>query len=233
MSISQSLFISPLIGISMHKLGTRTSLLIGAFLVSLSMIGASFATEVAHLFLSQGVCFGWGLGFLYIPASTILPQWFDKKRSLSVGMSSSGAGFGGLLYNLAAGAAIEAFGWRWTYRVLGICTAAVNVVCAILLRDRNKSVKPSKMGFYPAEYGHISVTLIILWGIFTELGYIVLLYSLPNYAQSIGLSAQQGSIVGAILNVGLGVGRPIIGFLSDRFGRIDTATGRSLAPATS
>lgn len=196
------------------------------------MLGASFSSEVYQLFLSQGVCFGWGLGFLYIPASTILPQWFDKKRSLSMGAAASGAGFGGIIYNLVAGAAIEALGWRWTYRILAICTAAVNFTCSMLLKDRNKAVRPRKQGFDLREYGHISVVLLILWGIFTELGYIVLLYSLPNYAATIGLSAHQGSVVGAVLNVGLGVGRPIIGFISDRLGRIDTATGISSGSCT-
>lgn len=36
------------------------------------------------------------------------------------------------------------------------------------------------------------------------LGYIVLLFSLPNYARSIGLSAHQGSVIGAVLNLGQG-----------------------------
>jgi hypothetical protein len=36
------------------------------------------------------------------------------------------------------------------------------------------------------------------------LGYVVLLFSLPNYARSVGLTAQQGSVIGAILNLGQG-----------------------------
>ena len=55
------------------------------------------------------------------------------------------------------------------------------------------------------------------------LGYIVLLFSLPNYANSIGLTAHQGSIVGAILNLGQGLGRPPIGYFSDSLGRINMA----------
>lgn len=55
------------------------------------------------------------------------------------------------------------------------------------------------------------------------LGYIVLLFSLPNYANSIGLTAHQGSIVGAILNLGQGLGRPPVGYFSDSFGRINMA----------
>lgn len=227
MSISQSLFIAPLVGIANDKLGTRTSLLIGMVLLSSSMLAASFATEIWHLFLSWGACFGYGLGFLYIPASTVLPQWFSQKRSLAVGIASSGAGFGGLVYNLVTGAAIEHLGIRWAYRVLAICCAVVNTTCAILLKDRNRYIQPRKQTFNVREYGHISVILVIFWGIFTELGYIVLLYSLPSYAQSIGLTAHQGSVVGAMLNLGLAVGRPAIGFLSDAFGRLNVATGKS------
>lgn len=55
------------------------------------------------------------------------------------------------------------------------------------------------------------------------LGYIVLLFSLPNYANSIGLTAQQGAIIGAVLNLGQGLGRPPIGYFSDSLGRINMA----------
>lgn len=226
MSISQSLFISPVVGLCNDKLGTRISLLIGTMFVSLSMFTASYATQIWHLFLSQGVCFGWGLGFLYITAAPVLGQWFSKKRSLAVGIASSGAGFGGLAFNLAAGAGVESLGVRWTYRLLALCTLVVNLVCSILLKDRNKFIHRARQTtFNIREFGHISVVLIILWGWFTELGYIVLLYSLPNYARSIGLSAHQGAVVGAVLNLGLAFGRPVVGFLSDRLGRIDVATG--------
>jgi len=55
------------------------------------------------------------------------------------------------------------------------------------------------------------------------LGYIVLLFSLPNYANSVGLTSKQGAIVGALLNLGQGLGRPPIGYFSDSIGRINIA----------
>jgi MFS family permease len=225
MSISQSLFISPAVGYTNDHFGPRTSLLLGTVFVSLSMFTASYSTRIWHLFLSQGVCFGWGLGFLYITAAPMLGLWFSSKRSLAVGIASSGAGFGGLAFNLAAGAGVETLGVRWTYRLLALCTLAVNLVCSLLLRHPRKYVPARKTTFDLREFGHVSVVLIIFWGWFTELGYIVLLYSLPTYARSIGLSAHQGAVVGAVLNLGLAFGRPIIGWLSDRLGRIDVATG--------
>jgi MFS family permease len=223
LSISQSLVAAPLVALSTRTLGTRPCLFIGAILVACAWLGASFATQIWHLFLSVGVCFGFGMGFLYIPATAVLPQWFLRRRSLAVGLASSGAGLGGLAYNLGAGAAVQSLGLPWTYRVLAICSFSCNVVSALLLKDRNKVVKPLQRSFDYRELRRIETLLIIAWGFLTELGYIVLLYSLPHYAIQIGLSSKQGSIVGAVLNLGLGLFRPLIGYMSDAWGRINVA----------
>jgi MFS family permease len=65
---------------------------------------------------------------------------------------------------------------------------------------------------------------VLGWGFFSELGYVALWFSLPVYATSVGLSARHGSIVGALLNLGTVIGRPIIGYLSDTMGRVNIAT---------
>lgn len=199
------------------------SLIVGTVSVSASMLASAFAIEAWQLFLSQGACFGYGMGFLYITASGILPQWFSKRRSLANGISTSGAGFDSLAYNLGAGAGVEALGVRWTYIILAIVTLVVNLSCSFLLKDRNRIVQPQTRAFDVREFGHISVLLVVFWGFVTELGYVVLLYSLPSYAISIGLSAKQGAVVGAVLNLGLAIGRPAVGYWSDTFGRINVA----------
>jgi len=163
------------------------------------------------------------MGFLYIPSSAILPQWFSTKRSLANGIAASGVGIGGLAYNLGAGAGIESVGPEWTYRILALCALASNLPCSLLLRDRNKVVAPKTKIFDVREYGHVSVLLVLAWGFLTELGYVVLFYSLPSYANTIGLSAQQGAVAGALLNLGLAIGRPVVGYCSDTFGRINVA----------
>lgn len=164
------------------------------------------------------------MGFLYIPATAVLPQWFSTRRSLAVGIASSGAGLGGVAYSLITGAAVRSLGLNWTYRLLGLCALGANGICSLLIKDRNKIVKPKQGSFDYREFGHIEVLLVIIWGFLSELGYIVLLYSLPHYATTIGLSQSQGAVVGALLNVGLGVSRPLVGYCSDRLGRINMAT---------
>jgi MFS family permease len=64
---------------------------------------------------------------------------------------------------------------------------------------------------------------LMVYGFLSMLGYVVLLFSLPNYARTIGLTAQQGSIVGALLNLGQALGRPPIGYFSDSVGRLNMA----------
>jgi MFS family permease len=207
LSISQALLISPLTTISTRRWGTRTTLFIGVVLETVALIGASFASCIWHLLLSQGVCFGWGMGFLFVGSMGIIPQWFSTRRSLAMGISAAGAGLWGLIYNLVAATAIQTIGLAWTYRVLAAVGFVVNLFCSLLVKDRNKAVQPYQLAFDYKLFARLEFWLILGWGFLSELGYITLLYSLPNYAISIGLTPQQGSVVGALLNLGLRVGR--------------------------
>lgn len=195
----------------------------GAIVVFLSMLAASYATKVWHLFLTQGFLFGWGTGFLYITGTSMLPPWFSSRQSLAIGFAASGAGIGGLGYTLAAGYLVNEFGVPWTYRFLAYCSLVFNLISAVLLKERGKALATECRVFVLSQFRRVEVLLIFTWGFLTQLGYISLLYSLPSFATSIGLSTRQGSLLGALLNLGLGVGRPIIGYYSDAYGRINMA----------
>lgn len=85
LSISQALIVSPIATLTTRRFGTRTTLFIGVAFETVSFIGASFATQIWHLFLSQGICFGWGMGFLFVGSVGIAAQWFTTHRSLANG----------------------------------------------------------------------------------------------------------------------------------------------------
>jgi MFS family permease len=119
---------------------------------------------------------------------------------------------------------IPRLGLGWAFRILGIISCAVNLVCGNLLRDRNKLVGSRFTAFHLPLLRQPEFLLFLGWGIFSMLGYVALLFSLANFALSVGLSSHQGSIVAALLNLGQGLGRPFVGMFSDRFGRINIAT---------
>lgn len=221
LSISCAMLISPVATYTTRVYGTRTTLLLGVFLETASLIGASFATTIWQLFLSQGICFGFGMGFLFVGSVGVVPQWFTTRRSLANGFATSGSGFGGLVYSLATGAMIQSIGLAWAFRVLGILACVVNTICALLIRDRNKAIGSSQLSFDYKLFRRAEYLLLCGYGWFSILAYVVLIFSLANYANAIGLSASQASIVSALFNLGQAFGRPPIGYFSDSIGRIN------------
>ena len=199
------------------------TLLIGVFLETLALVGASFAHETWQLFLSQGLCFGFGIGFLFVGSVGVVPQWFTKRRSLANGVATAGSGIGGLMYSLATQAMIDSVGIAWAFRILGILAFTVNFICAILIKDRNKTIGSRNIAFDHTLFARKEFLLTLGWGFLSMLGYVVLLFSLPDFAVSVGLSPSQGALVGALLNLGQGLGRPMVGIFSDSVGRINIA----------
>lgn len=173
----------------------------------------------------------------------ILPHWFDMHRSLAVGIATAGAGLGGVAYSIITARLVAAVDIPWTYRILSFCGLASNATCSLLLRDhkrvarRHPSDKASasnvststsrSLGFRRLAV-RTEVLLVTAWGFVTELGYVALLYIFPYYAASAGLTPAQGSAAQAALNLGLGLGRPVVGHYSDRWGRINVALAATL-----
>ncbi|KUI60464.1 putative transporter MCH2 [Cytospora mali] len=228
LSISIALLFAPLATVCIHRFGTRRCLQIGVLLETAAFIGASFTTQIWHLILSQGVAFGAGMGFLFTGTVGLLPQWFQKKRSLANSIGSAGSGFGGLTYSLAAHAMIDNLGLAWAFRILAILAFVVNGTCSFLARDRNKEVAAVHQAFRKELFKKVELYLVLAWGFFSILGYIIIVFSLASYASAVGSTSTQGSIVAAIFNLSQGLGRPMIGYFSDKIGRINIAALSSL-----
>ena len=192
-------------------------------MVAAGFISASFAQKVWQLYLSQGALVGFGVGFVSIPSMAILPQWFDKRRSLANGIGSAGSGIGGLIFSFGTQAMIDKISLAWSLRITGIVCGVMNAVAALLMRNRNRDIRPPQRGFDTNLLRRYDVLLLLAWAFTSMLGYITLLFSLPDFARSIGLDATQAANVSAFLNLGTAIGRPFIGVLSDRCGRLETA----------
>ena len=166
---------------------------------------------------------GLGQGFVYIPSIAILSQWFTTKRSLANGISGAGSGVGGLIFSFAAAAIISKVSLAWSLRITAIVTCIMNLVATLLIRNRNEVIRPPQLGFDTQLLRRHDVLLLLSWGFISMLGYMTLLYSLSDFAVSIGLDYTQAASVTAYLNLGTAVGRPLIGISSDRFGRMEVA----------
>ncbi|KAI9899311.1 hypothetical protein N3K66_005772 [Trichothecium roseum] len=228
LSISIALAISPVATLLVRHIGTKPTMLLGVLLETGSLIAASFATQIWHLFLTQGLTFGLGMGFLFVASVPIVPQWFTTKRSLANGFSSAGSGVGGLIYSFATGAMIKNLGLPWAFRILGIIAGVVNTICTILVKDRNKIIGTTQLAFNVALFKRIEYVLLMLFGWFSMLGYVILIFSLANYANKIGLDSSQAALISAFFNMGQALGRPLVGYFSDRTGRINMSAAMTI-----
>ena len=222
-NFSMAMLVAPFATIFARKLGTQLCIAFGAVLLAAGFVSASFTSRVWQLFLSQGVLVGFGIGFTYIPSIAILSQWFHTKRSLANGISAAGSGIGGLIFSFATEAMINNISLAWSLRITGIVCGIMNLTAAVIIRNRNEIVNPPQRAFDTKLLFRYDVALLLAWAVISMLGYITILFSLSDFARSIGLSDTEAAAISAFLNLGTAMGRPFIGIISDRYGRMETA----------
>lgn len=223
--------LSPFVMSAMRVIGFKTTMLFGSAILLAGFLLASFSTKLWHLYLTQGFLYGIGISFIFVPATTVLPGWFLKKRAMAMGLSLMGTGAGGVTYGLAANKMIQEYGNpRWAYRILGIsCTISVLVAIA-LIKQRNPvpCVGLKSFGMIALQFKQMFSTsvlknpfvpLIATWFAFALFGYNLMIFTLSSYAIARGMSSHQGSVLTAVLNGAQCVGRPMMGLAGDRFGR--------------
>jgi MFS family permease len=220
-NFSVAMLVAPVVTIVARRYGTQAPMCIGVVLLAIAFISASFSHRIWQLYLSQGVLVGLGVGFTYIPSIAIISQWFHKRRSLANGISAAGSGIGGLIFSFMTEAVIRNISLAWSFRLTAIISCSMLFIATLLIRNRNDDIRPPQRGFDTKLLRRTDVLLLLAWSFISTLGYITLLYSLPDFARSINLSKDQAAAINAFLNLGTAVGRPLIGIVSDRFGRIE------------
>ncbi|KAI1110076.1 MFS transporter, MCP family, solute carrier family 16, member 6 [Nemania sp. NC0429] len=223
LNFSCAMLLAPLTTYLTRKCGLHAIVLLGSLIQCIGYISASFASQTWHLYLSQGILVGVGIGLIIVPSTAILSQWFSAKRSITNGISSAGSGVGGAAFTWGTAKMLQDPGLAWALRTTGLITLAANICAALLLRDRNKHINPTQLAFDIKLLHSRKVLLLVLWAFFSMFGYITLLFSLSDFALSIGLSRQQATDVVGLLNIGTAIGRPVIGIASDRVSRVGVA----------
>jgi MFS family permease len=109
------------------------------------------------------------MGFLFVASVGIVPQWFSKRRSFANSIAAAGSGLGGLIYSLATNAMIKSVGLGWAFRILAIASCSVNIICTILIRDRNRAIGSVQLAFDVKLFKRAEFLLLLGWGFFSEL----------------------------------------------------------------
>jgi MFS family permease len=125
-----------------NRYGCRWTTLIGSFIAAIGFALSFFATSIYMLYVTIGCIVGLGFGLIYVPAIVSVGYYFEKKRSIAMGIAVCGSGLGTFLFPPINRALMNSFGWRATFLIhagftLNCC------VCAALLRPL--PIEPSEI----------------------------------------------------------------------------------------
>jgi MFS family permease len=221
-SVASSLYmlLGVLTGRFADAFGYQVAVAIGSVLMIASMFAASVSMEFYQFFLTQGVMFGLGVAFAYLPAVAVSRQYFRTRHGLVNGIVVSGGALGGCILPYVVRVLLSSRGLSSTFRMLGYLAAAVLGPSILLLRPLEK----------PRRGGHVvelsllrdrRFVALLVAGTTAMTGFLPRYFLITPSAIESGLSATYASWVLGIMNGLSIVGRVGIGWLADRSGKVN------------
>ena len=224
-------------GLLVDRFGSRRVAAVGLLCMSVGVVGFSVSGSFLAAFLSRAVA-GLGGSVLFIATLRFLANWYRPREFATMtGLTAAAAGVGGVLATTPLALAVEAIGWRSSILAAALVGFALTLAVAVLVRDR-----PVDAGFDPIDgvtppagfpdLGTVAantrrvlaapstwllglVLFFLLGTNFTVLG----LWGVPYIVHLYDVSVPRASNYVLLGNLGLLVGGPTIGWLSDRLGR--------------
>ena len=133
--------VSPLIGRLMDRSGPRAVMELGVALMAGGLLLAPLTTQPWHLYLTIGVLVGAGSICLgYSGQSLFLPNWFNRRRGLAMGLAFAGVGIGSVTLLPWVQHMIEQTGWRTASTAMGLVVLVVLAPINLLLRKRPEDI---------------------------------------------------------------------------------------------
>ena len=111
---------APIAGWLLDRIEARFVMGAGALIATLGLFCASHSPGFEPLLLSV-ILLGIGLGAsTWLPAATVVANWFPDRRGMALGIVTAGMEAGGMVMTLTVGSMIAAHGWRAGYFTVAV-----------------------------------------------------------------------------------------------------------------
>uniref|UniRef100_A0A670ZK50 Major facilitator superfamily (MFS) profile domain-containing protein n=1 Tax=Pseudonaja textilis TaxID=8673 RepID=A0A670ZK50_PSETE len=195
-------FASPLGSTLSARYGARLVVMAGGLLSSVGLFLASFSTSLVHLYLTIRLLtgsLGWAL--VFTPSVAAVSQYFDKRRTLAMGLAVSGAGVSSLIVaalslNLVASSAV--------LRPLAVEDSQPN---------REPRTLASSFALELLHQGPFLCYVFVF--VLVDMGHFVPYAHLVAYAQDVGYGEYDAASIMSVTAVADMAGRVFAGWLAD------------------
>lgn len=124
---------------------SRHAVLAGCIVTVSGTLLTSFCTRYWQVLMAQGIYIGMGLGMAYMPSIAVIGCYFKRRRSLALAISTTGGGFGSLIFPSALQYLIPKVGFPWAVRFSALVALVMALVANLLLKPRVLPAKPGPL----------------------------------------------------------------------------------------
>ncbi|HDQ03472.1 MAG TPA: MFS transporter [Deltaproteobacteria bacterium] len=138
--------LGPLAGFTIARFGARKNIIFCNVFAALGLVGMSQVSELWHVYLFFGFMGGIAIAFAeYLPVTTIINNWFVRRRSLAMGLLFTSGGAAGFLFPPLISWFISGAGWRLSWLFL----AGIHLLLTVILAGALIRSTPEELGQLP------------------------------------------------------------------------------------
>jgi MFS family permease len=176
---------------------------------------------------------GLGVGGVYVPAVKAFSLWFRKNEfATMIGLLMSMGNLGAVIATTPLAWATDSWGWRPTFFMIGGITLGLAFVTLLLTRDYVSPSEPDQVdpaatsggnpssrakAFQVLASGQFWIIAMIFFGIYGTLVTLQGLWATPFLMTVLGIERIFASKLNMLIPVGVIIGAPFFGWLTDWF----------------
>jgi sugar phosphate permease len=228
-------FEQPLVGYLSDRLGPRRVMGYWSMAAAAGCFLFGIAPNIGWASVGRAVI-GLGVGGVYVPAVKAFSLWFRKKEfATMIGLLMSMGNLGAVIATTPLAWAAASWGWRPTFFVIGGITLGLACVTLLLTRDHTRisgrvqvnpvAISESNPGsrakaIQVLAAGQFWIVAMIFFGIYGTLVTLQGLWATPFLMTVLGIERIFASKLNMLIPVGVIIGAPFFGWLTDRFSLI-------------
>jgi MFS family permease len=199
------------------RYGPRPVLIAAAIFMGSGLVLTSRIDRLWMGYLTYGIGVGLGGACCYVPMVSMVGGWFSRWRNTALGISVAGIGCGTLAMAPLAATLIDHLGWREAYVILGVSSALILAICAVVVEAPPVHLQATRPRLSAAvRTPHFAM----LWAssLLASIAIYVPYVYLPEFAHHKGAGrVAAATLVGLIGGASI-VGRMALGAVADRTG---------------
>ncbi len=202
------------------RYGPRRLVAVGAVFMGGGLWLTAQVQSLAAGILVYGLGVGLGIGSYLVPLNAATGAWFEKHRTLALGVNTVGIGLGTLILVPVAEWLIRTAGWRSAFETMGIGSVLVFALVALVsfkpptpLAPLSVSVSAVKRAVRRSEFWRLYFA-----GFFMSVALFIPFVFVVQYAKEQGISSSSAAFLITSLGVGSVLGRLGLGVVGIRVG---------------